>query len=452
MKPCIQSKAQFLINIIILLYLLLYSNQIKGFVYPYLIKFNKDTGVEYFNQNFIRFDNFIYKKNIKTLLIYKEGWELSHPIIDLKSEEKVKLSFDDLDAVSKDYYYKVIHCNSNWEPSDLSYNDYTEGFEINQIIDNKISFNTFQKYIHYNLVIPNNDLKLKISGNYIIKVFEDYDEEKIVLTARFYCVEHNASIEAGFKRALSPAFNEDRHEIDFVINTRSYISNPQSDLKVVLKQNNRDDNAIRDLKPLFIQGNELKYDYSEENTFSANTEFLYFDIKSVRFQSERIHSIEYIKPFYNVNLILDNIQRFKPYIFNNDLNGNFLVKVQEYDDSENEADYVFVNFYLNYPEPVVDGNIYVFGKLSNWKFDNSNKMIYNYNLRRYELQMFLKQGYYNYSYAFVKDGEKNADLSFINGSHYETENEYNIYVYYRDISAKYDKLIGYQTVNSNYKK
>ena len=410
-----------------------------------------DSVPDFYKENYLRYSNFIYKDNIKTLLIYKSGWELSNPIIELNSNEQIKLSFDDLDADVKNLRYKIVHCNSDWTPSDISYYDYLEGFEENILGDYKFSFNTFQKFTHYNLLIPNDDVKFKISGNYLIKVYDGFDEENLLVTARFLCVEKKAQIDATCNRAMMPDIALTHQQVSFKVSTPINIPNPQNELKTVILQNFRWDNCISGLKPLFISNNEYNYNNTEGNCFTAGTEYHYFDIKSIRYQAERIAGIEYRKPFYYVDLVQDSPLRFKNYIFNSDLNGKYVVKIQEGEDSETDADYVFVNYTLPYDYPLIDGNIYVIGGFNNWQFIPENKMNYNFEKKQYELSLKLKQGYYNYQYAFVKDGTNLADNTFIDGSHYETENEYLILVYLRENSSRYDKLIGYQVVNSNVK-
>ncbi len=404
---------------------------------------------DYFYENYLRYENYIYKENIKTILFHKQGWELTYPIINLNSEDKLKLSFDDLDGDIKDYYYTIIHCDANWQPSDLLPADYIEGFIENQIQDYKYSFNTLYRYIHYNLIIPNENIQPKISGNYILKVYEDYDETNLVLTKRFVIVEHKVTISANVKRATLLDLRKSSHEIDFTLSYSAYsINNPYRDIKVVIAQNNRWDNVITNLKPLFVKYNELVYDYEEDNVFSGGSEYRYFDIKSVRYQSDRIWKIHYEKPYYHIYLFNDEKRTFKIYYFYQDLNGKCFIKVQEGEDSEVEADYVYVHFTLPYDSPIIDGNIYVFGGLSDWSFNTNNQMKYNFDKKAYELTLLLKQGYYNYEYVHLKDGSKVADNTFIEGSHYETENDYIIYVYHRDVNSRYDKLIGFEIVNS----
>jgi hypothetical protein len=408
-----------------------------------------DSIINYYDNKHLRYENYIYKENIKTVLIHREGWELSYPIIKLKSDDKIRLSFDDLENQTRNYSYTLIHCNSNWQPSDITPSDYIDGFIENQFSGYKFSFNTLVKYIHYSITIPNNDIKLKISGNYIIKVYDNFDQEDLVLTARFCVEEGTIAINAQIKQPTIFDFRKSHQEVDFsLINNSKTIADPFSDIKVIISQNNRYDNEIRGLKPLFIKDNELVYNYDFENLFPGGSEFRHLDIKSMRFMSDRVKNINYTAPYYNVELFDDEPKPFKIYYFDNDLNGKFLIKVQEGNDSEVEADYVYVFFNLPYDAPIVKGNMYVLGEISDWNFSNTNKMVYNYEKKSYQLKMLLKQGYYNYEYVILYDDSKSADGSVIEGNHFETENDYLIFVYYKDIQSRYEKLAGVKIINS----
>lgn len=391
----------------------------------------------------------VYKENIRTVLLYKEGWELSYPVIDLNTEAHLVLSFDDMDADAKDYSYTFIHCDADWQPSLISPSDYLDGFAENKISNLQPSFNTTIKYTHYSVGFPNEDLKFKLSGNYIVKVFTNFDQNEIVLTKRFFILDSKVSIDATVKQAVMSDYRKTGHEIDFVINKQNYnINNSYSEIKVSLLQNMRWDNAITTLKPIYVKDESLVYDFDEENVFLAGGEFRYFDIKTLRLNAEKVEQISFTNSLYHVKLLDDDKRMFKTYLYHKDLNGKYLVKTQDGQNSEVDADYAIVYFSLPYDVPVINGNIYVSGGLTNWEFSKNNKMKYNFERKQYELVLQLKQGYYNYQYLFLKDGDQKADVALVEGSHYETENDYLIFIYHKDISSRYDKLIGYQIVNS----
>ncbi len=396
----------------------------------------------------IRYDNYVYKESIKTPLTYRQGFELSYPVVELNTNDTILITFDELSENIGNYSYTLIHCNSNWQPSNLSPNDYMDGFFENPLTDYQQSFNTLCNYIHYRISIPNDNIKLKISGNYILLVYENGNKDELVLTRRFFVVESKTEIKASIKRATQIDLMKSHQEVDFTLRNAFSCNDPYQDIKVVLSQNYRWDNIITGLKPLFVKDNEFEYNYEEGNVFPGGSEFRWFDAKNVRYQTERVQSISYQKPNFYFNLIPDEKRTFKVYFQWQDINGKFLVKNSEGINSEIESDYVYVHFSLPYDAPIVDGNIYIFGALSDWHCNKNNMLVYNYEKKEYELNLLVKQGFYDYQYAYLKNGTSEADLGFIEGNHYETENDYLIFVYWHDISSRFDRLVGYKMINS----
>ncbi|MDF2438889.1 MAG: hypothetical protein K0Q95_3265 [Bacteroidota bacterium] len=407
------------------------------------------TSDDYYSDNTLRYENYVYRPQIKSIQLYNESFELSQPILSLGATERLKLSFDDLDADLKTYSYTIIHCNANWEPSDLVPAEYIDGFADNNINDYRYSFNTLQKFTHYTAYFPNNSLRLTKSGNYLVKVYVDGDPNSLVLSRRFMIYDNRIQIKT---RVTQASIIEDRNykqELDFTIDHSSYpIKNPYNDLHVVMTQNNRWDNQRTGFRPTFVKDNELVYDQDELNVFPGGNEFRYFDMKSIRFHSERIYSVKTDSAGNHVYLYTDEKRSYKRYSTYTEMNGNFYIHVQEGNNSDVEADYCFVTFFLPYDDPLVDGNLYVFGAFNDWRCNKENLMHYNKERIGYECTLYLKQGFYNYEYAFLKDGSTVADETLIEGSHYETENEYVIYVYHRQQGTFYDQLIGVKRVNS----
>ncbi len=413
-------------------------------------KFIDKNDDDYAVENYIRYDDYTYDDSIKSVLLFNTRSEMSYPIITLNGGEIIKLSFDDLRRENSVYNYTVIHCNANWEPSELEQNEYIEGFFEDEIFDFRYSNNTDLYYTHYNVTFPNENMKLTKSGNYIVKVYKVNDATHPIFTKRFMVFESNVAITMNIKRATDVNESYYRQEIDFKINHEGYdIKDPFGRLNVVLMQNYRWDNAITGLKPKFINDTELNYDYNNsENAFDANNEFREFDIKSIKYQTIRVKKIQFEieDQLQHIYLLDDERRSFKQYYSQPDLNGNFLIKRNEGQDSEIEADYVKVHFKLPYTPPLKDGNLYLFGKFCDWKFKEELKLDYDTANLQYTKVVLLKQGYYNYQYCFVKDGSKNTgDISVVEGSHYETKNEYSILVYHRELNDNYDRLVGFAT-------
>lgn len=399
------------------------------------------------------YQNSVYHEEIKSVQLYREGNELSNPVIELGSDAKLVLKFDDLTEDVKSYSYTLIHCDVNWNESFIQQNEYMSGFPDNQFTDYAMSYNTTVKFVNYQLRIPNEDCSPKFSGNYALVVFEDNKRENLVLIQRFYVVEPLVRIEGQVKKATFDPFNGENQEVDFKIyNEQLKLLNPAEDIKVVLMQNRRWDNAILDLKPSFIHDNVLDYDYNKENVFPGGNEFRYFDIRTIRHPGENVSDIKFFRPYYHATLLPDAIRINKNYSTYKEMNGNFVIESQDrVTDYNTECDYEFVHFYLPMQSQLVGGTVNVFGALTGWNVNKTNEMKWNFERAGYDLTLLLKQGYYNYQYVYVPDGAKKADSVSLEGTFFVTENDYQIFAYYRDLASRYDRLVGFVTINSTVK-
>ena len=393
--------------------------------------------------------NKIYDDRIKTVQLYRSEWNLAYPVMTLNSNDKLVLHFDLLDERSDNFYYAFIHCTKDWTKSDIFEQDYIEGFNENFIEDYKPSFNTTTPYYHYKVSFPNDRINLKRSGNYAIIVYHAGKPDKPILTQRFMITENTVSIDIEPHRPVQTENNNTSQQVDFTISRiSSGIIDPMRNIYAFILQNGRWDNAKTNLKADFYRSNELKFSsLSNKNIFTGGNEFRYFDIKSLRYQSEYIKSIDYVDPGYNIYLVHSESREFKPYFYNPDFNGKYYIAIQEGRDFDTDADYVNVFFTLQSRQMIAGGKMYISGGLNNWNFDKNNLMAYNSSAGQYECVMLLKQGYYNYEYSFLKDGTTDGSVSVFEGNHYETENDYIVLVYYRNPHDRYDRLIGMNMAN-----
>jgi hypothetical protein len=406
---------------------------------------------DYVNDDQLRYEDYIYKPNIKTVQLHELSWEFSLPLIKHNAGEQLKLSFDDLDGDQKQYSLTLVHCDAKWNPSDLMISEYIQGFFDLNLLNFNFSINTLQKYTHYSIVFPTANMQLTKSGNYIVYVYLNGDKNKPVISRRFMVYDEKVSVIGNIRQAVGNDEQYEKQHLDFsVVNTSYDITNSHVDLKVVLTQNYRWDNAVYDIKPTFNTPTQLTFSLDDASTFNGGNEFRFFDTRSLRTYTERVKNI--YKDSLNrnhVELMNDENRSYLNYIFYNDINGDFLIKNKDMaSNQDTEADYVWINFFMPYDNPSSEGNFYVIGKLTNWKFDKVNRMTYNYKRFGYECNLYVKQGYYNYIYAFRKDKSKAGDETLTEGNHWETENDYIIYVYHRQRGTYYDQLIGMRKFNS----
>lgn len=420
---------------------------VKGYIFLLILACQTAISAE---NDSVFYTNHVFDKEIRSVLLFKEGWQLSNPVIRLGSDDKLLLQFDRLSDNSENYYYTFIHCSKDWEKSDLSFPDYLDGFDENQIESYKPSFNTTIRYWHYELSFPNDDIDFTISGNYILLVYPFGEPDKPVLTRRFMIAEQTTGIAANIHRPQISNGYESKQQIDFVVNYSGIsINDPYRDIFTSILQNGRWDNQKKNLKPDFVGNNQLTYNtLSDRNIFPGGNEYRYFDIKSIRYQSEFIRKIDYVGGSYHVYLYPSEDREFKPYFYNPDLNGNYYIATQEGRDPATDADYLYV--YFTVPAPNLTGreNIYVVGGFNDWTFNEASKMTYNAVSRNFECTLLLKQGWYNYEYVYLKQGETRGEPTLFEGSHYETENDYLFLVYYRNQRDRYDRLIITETSNS----
>ncbi len=375
--------------------------------------------------------------NIKTVNFRPIAVNSYAPIIRLG--ERLSLSFDDLLADERDYYYKIVHCDENWEQTDILESEYIDGYAEDRIRNYSNSFNTLIDYTNYKLTIPNEYTRIKISGNYLISIINDDDE--VMFKRRFVVYSTKVTVGVSVHKDRNVSKINSHQVVKFSINKPNFrINDPKREIYPVILQNNNWQTAILGLKPQFIRGNQYLYSYNDETRYSGGNEFLYLDTKAIRELSINIANIEKLDDIYNTYLYTDIPRVNQPYTLFEDINGNFVIRTLYGDDPNVEADYSWVHFKLR----IINNSqkeIYLSGNFNNWQLNDENKLVYNEKIDLHEGKLLLKQGFYNYQYVTKNiDGKiSNYDIS---GSHYQTENDYTVLIYYKPFGARYTEVIG----------
>jgi len=383
----------------------------------------------------------IYNDFIRTVTVRPVSDPLGMPIIKLGSMDRLIVGFDDLTADARTYNYKVIHCSADWQPSDLMPQEYIGGYFEYFTQDFEYSVNTYVAYTHYGFSLPNENISFLKSGNYLLVMYED-DPEKPLFTRRFVVYEDIVTSGGEVKRATSVDRMMTHQEVDFFINTGGYnIPNPFTDLKVTLLQNFRWDNAIYDLKPRFLNGNFLDYNYDLENNFLGGSEYRFFDLKSLQQLTSEVQQTV-LTDLYTVTLMPDRPRSIENYSYTDDINGQFVVRRLGSDNSLAEADYAYVDYFVPMDIPLTGGNLYVVGLFNFWEPTKEHQMKYNYEMKAYQGRVLIKQGYYDYMYGFQRNKTQEYSVEEVEGHHWETRNDYTLLIYNRDLGARYDRVIG----------
>lgn len=393
----------------------------------------------------LRYEDYIYLEGIKTVQLSRKSDPFALPVMPLNSKNSLLLSFDELGEEYREYRFTFIHCDAMWQPSDLKTEEFLSGFYEDEINDYQFSFNTIQPYVHYSKTFPTEDLMPTKSGNYLLLVYEDGYKNEPSFSLRFMVVDTRISFENyKVERDRRTEFYFEKQQVNFSIKTGNQrIAFPDRDLKVMIRQNRRWDN-IKYLKPLNIRGDVYDYNhYNGENVFNGINQYRYFDMKTVKTNTMQVAHSRRTERGIEWFLLPDDIRRKTPYSDYEDIDGHYFIKTEDETDSDIESEYVWVHFFLNYEIPMHDGDFYILGDLTMNLFDNNSKMTYNYVEQGYEATLYLKQGYYNFLYAYLQNGQSVAEPEFLEGNHWETGNMYDIYVYYRESGEHYDQLIGF---------
>ncbi|HEY4208832.1 MAG TPA: DUF5103 domain-containing protein [Puia sp.] len=395
----------------------------------------------------------VYAPNIRTPQLYKAGNQLGYPVLRLNGNDQVELHFDDVDGDVKNYYYTYQLCNNDWTPAVVSEFDFIRGFSQVRIASYQVSSVALTHYTHYQALLPDPSCLPIHSGNYLVKIFLDADTSKLVFTRRLLVVDGKINIAAQILQPQNPDIAHTHQRLIFKANaTALNPNNPLDQIKVVILQNHRWDNAIRDIKPTFYVNNSLDYNNADAIVFPGGSEWRWLDLQSFRYQSDRIQNAVYGKTSTEIFVRPDGDRSMQPYLFYKDYDGFYFIQTTESISPLFQTDYATVHFNFTPPDhsPWPDKDVYLLAKFTGGVLNDSTRMVFNAEKGRYELSFQLKQGYYNYAYVTVDraDPDRKASFEFTEGNHIETENGYTILMYYRALGARADELVGMASVSS----
>ena len=378
---------------------------------------------------------------INTLRAVSNGdWERAQ-IITLGSDETIEFSFDEMSHEYHRFTYHLTHCNAQWEPSNLIESEYMDGFNDQPIDDWKNSLNTTFDYTHYTLTLPNNDITLKLSGNYRLSIQEDGNE---VAWFRFLVSENMHNLAATVDGNTDIDTHKSHQQVNMSVSLNGLnVNDYEREIYTVVMQNQRFDNAVLNPQPTYNAGSKLNYDHSRSLIFPAGNEFRRFEVVNLYDYFLNVDRVSFHDPFYHATLMQDT--RRHAYKFDYDHNGRYLIRYNQASDSDTEADYLFVHFSLA-SERLSGGKMYVSGHFNGGNLISKYEMEYNAQEKAYQATILLKMGAYDYQYLWVPDGETVGQTKTTEGDWYETKNEYLILLYFRQRGSRYDRLISQLTI------
>lgn len=401
-----------------------------------------------------RYPGVVYMRNIKEVKLFTSGNQQGFALINLGTEMALQLHFDDLDATVKNFNYTYVLCNADWQPATLSAFDYLTGFTQGRINQYRASSVSRTKYFHYQALLPEKSCMPSKPGNYLLYVYLNGDTSKLAFTKRILVLNNVAGISTKMTQPFNNNLFRTHQKVSVVVDkSKLNVLNPQQQLKVHVLQNYRWDNASVNLQPQFIRTNQVEFNAEQDCVFPGGKEYRWADLRSFRFQSERVDSADLKTQPFSVWLKDDRERNDLQYLFYQDLNGFYEVSATDVNNPWWQGDYAKVYFsFTPADNQVYSGkDVYLVGEMLEAYPDQMCKMDFNTEKRIFEKQLLLKQGYYSYTYGTLNTKPaKNEKMSpaETEGNFWETENTYTILVYYRSLSGRFDELVGATTINS----
>lgn len=394
------------------------------------------------NPKTLRLVDFAYEPEIKTVELSPDGYPLLPAVTQLGVWNLV-LRFDDLRSDRDTYNARIIHCNYDWTKSELQDLDYLSAFNEFPVNNSEFSVDTHIPYVHYWFSLP----AVRLPGNYVVMVYRGTDKDDIVLTRRFMVYQNLVTITPEQNLVGSGAVANINQQMNFTVNYKNVnIPNPLIDVHVNIRQDQRWDNMAADVRPSFTRDieKEIEYRFFEDSKmFRGGNEFRFFDFRSLNNPGRNVGYVAKSSKPYEVYLAKDKPRIHEPYAQYNDINGGFTIDNYDYRDAS-FTNYANVTF--NLATPRVNGDVYVTGAFNYWNLNSINKMEYDSTQGVYKGRILLKQGWYDYQYVV-----KSSSLPpyYFEGSHFETENRYEILIYNKPFQPRADLLIGYFVVEKN---
>lgn len=394
------------------------------------------------NPKVLRLSDYAYEPQIRTIQLAPEGNPTEPAVIQL-GQNNLQLLFDDLRSDRDNYYARILHCQYDWTRSDLQDLDYLTAYNEFPINNSEFSVDTHIPYVHYWLTLP----VVKLPGNYVVVVYRDGNKDDLVLSKRFIVYDNQVVFTNSGNMVGAGSVANLNQQLNFTVNYGNItILNPLTDVHVVIRQNARWDNMAMDLRPSFVREIEKELEYrffDESKMFRGGNEFRFFDLRSMNNPGRNVGYVAKDKKPYEVYIMKDKPRTNEAYSQYNDLDGTFIIENYDYRDLA-FSNYAHVTFSL--ATPPIDGEVYVTGGLSYWNLGSENKMQYDTAQGLYQTRMLLKQGWYDYQYLV-----KSAKLPpyYFEGSHFETENYYEIFVYNKPFQPRADLLVGYMRLEKN---
>lgn len=387
--------------------------------------------------------NKIYDPQVKSLqAVVNQDW-LSPAVMRLHGNDHLHIGFDELSHDYHRYVYHLEHCEADWNASEELFEaDWLEGFNDIVIKDFERSINTTVPYTHYQFTIPNERCRLKLSGNYRLSIVDD-DTDEVVATVEFMITEQAMTLSMAISTNTDIDTNLCHQQVEFGLKYGALqVTDPQEQLQNVVMQNNREDTWRRNVRPSAVSQNGLEWKHRKELIFDAGNEYRKFEVLDPSHPTMGIDHISWDGDYYQA---FPFVSEPRPnYLYDEDANGSFYIRNSDNRENDIISDYVWVNYRLKSPYRQ-DGQIVIDGRWTN-EAPETYQMAYDETNDLYTASILQKLGYYSYQYLWIDNDGKAYPLPS-EGNFYQTENRYQILIYYKGTGMRTWRLVAFNQLS-----
>ena len=325
-----------------------------------------------------------------------------------------------------------------------------DGFNYADITDYAQSEATFTHYYNYRFCVPNEDMHITKSGNYVLQVYEQDDPDVVLFQTRFSVCENTVHVQPVVTSRTDIDYNESHQQLEFdVVYRQGLIADPYQELTAIITQNTRLDNAVMIKRPMMVAPGKITYAHVPELIFAAGNEWRRFETVNTHTINMHLDAIRYFEPYYHATVSTDFPRSEGGYLYDRTQFGRFTIRNAEFDEtSDTQADYLVTHFTLDVGRKLEGGELHLDGEFTQGLPREATLMKYDEYSGCYTCDMLLKQGAYNYQYLWYPYGSVAGETAFTEGDKYQTVNEYVIRIYDHPSGERYDHFVGYGVVYS----
>ena len=376
---------------------------------------------------------------IKTVQLYADE-EKQLPVVPLQSGRQLTLEFDLMEPSGRTLSIYFYHADRNWE-RDLFAGEYMTSFERDELFDYTASRNTQVRYTHYTYKFPNGNIDFRISGNYILRVTEQGQEDEVLFERPFFVTEDAAALQFDVDNLIvGGGYPSSQPTLSF--RPPQALAGNVFDYNVCFLRNGRLETARCSNDASLTQQPNLLFYLQPERAFPPSAGDYFLDLRTIRVGGV-VEATDRTTQPYRVVLEPD-YARFASSSIDPLLNGQTVVStVRDVGTPDIEGEYVDALFrYVPDNEERLSGGVYLTGSFNDWSVDLGNELRWVSENKRYEGTILLKQGQYEYRYT-SPDRRVRRQL---NAALPRPENTYAAFVYYDDVSLNTDRLLAAQSI------